>query len=149
VAGQMVDATIVAPLKQPNNERERADIKAGKTAGEIWPGKPAKARQKDVDARWTVKVSKAKPATNRASQSRSTSRCPPSATRLVLGLEPEEPCRHRSPAQLHPRLARDQRRGLGRRAASQCAGPRQYRLESLGRHRLLLEDACPGPRSGK
>jgi len=47
----MVDATIVAPLKQPNNERERADIKAGKTAGEIWPHAPNKAARKDVDAR--------------------------------------------------------------------------------------------------
>ncbi len=28
----------------------------------IWPDKPAKARQKDVDARWTMKFSKAKPA---------------------------------------------------------------------------------------
>jgi len=58
----IVDATIVAAPKQRNTDGEKADIKAGKTAGEIWPGKPAKARQKDVDARWTVKVSKAKPA---------------------------------------------------------------------------------------
>ena len=32
------------------------------TAAEIWFEKPAKARQKDVDARWTMKFSKAKPA---------------------------------------------------------------------------------------
>jgi IS5 family transposase len=32
----------------------------GRSAAEIWPEKPAKARQKDVDGRWTVKYSKAK-----------------------------------------------------------------------------------------
>jgi len=62
MGGQIVDATIVAAPKQRNNEGEKADIKAGETATQIWPDKPAKARQKDVDARWTVKVSKAKPA---------------------------------------------------------------------------------------
>ena len=31
-----------------------------RSAAEIWPDKPAKARQKDVDGRWTVKYSKAK-----------------------------------------------------------------------------------------
>ena len=31
-------------------------MKAGKTAKEIWPDKPNKAVQKDVDARWTLKI---------------------------------------------------------------------------------------------
>jgi IS5 family transposase len=62
MAGQIVDATLVAAPRQRNSEPEKAAIKAGKTAGEIWPEKPAKARQKDVDARWTMKFSKAKPA---------------------------------------------------------------------------------------
>lgn len=52
----------MAPPRQRNTAGETAAIKAGRTASEIWPGKPAKARQKDVNARWTVKVSKAKPA---------------------------------------------------------------------------------------
>jgi len=60
MGGQIVDATIVAAPKQRNTDGEKADIKAGKTAAQIWPDKPAKVRQKDVDARWTVKVSKAK-----------------------------------------------------------------------------------------
>jgi hypothetical protein len=34
---------------------------AGAKAREIWPGQPAKAAQKDTDARWTVKFSKGKP----------------------------------------------------------------------------------------
>ena len=57
--GQIVDATIVAAPKQRNSDGEKADIKAGKIP-EAWKDKPAKLRQKDRDARWTVKFSKAK-----------------------------------------------------------------------------------------
>jgi len=35
---------------------------AGEKAADIWPDKPAKARQKDTDARWTMKPSRARPA---------------------------------------------------------------------------------------
>jgi transposase, IS5 family len=52
---------LVAAPKQRNSDGEKAAIKEGKTAEEIWPDKPAKAAQKDIDARWTVKFSKAKP----------------------------------------------------------------------------------------
>jgi transposase, IS5 family len=62
MSGQIVDATLVAAPRQRNTEAEKTAIRAGKTAAEIWPEKPAKARQKDVDARWTLKVTKAKPA---------------------------------------------------------------------------------------
>lgn len=62
MSGQIVDATLVAAPRQRNTDAEKAAIKAGKTAGNIWPEKPARARQKDVDARWTVKFSKGKPA---------------------------------------------------------------------------------------
>lgn len=60
MGGQIVDATIVAAPKQRNTEAERASIKAGQIP-EGWAEKPAKLRQKDRDARWTVKFSKAKP----------------------------------------------------------------------------------------
>ena len=56
MGGQIVDATIVAAPKQRNTEDEKAAIKAGKSARQIWRGKPNKAHQKDVDARWTVKI---------------------------------------------------------------------------------------------
>jgi transposase, IS5 family len=62
MAGQILDATLVAAPRQRNTHAEKARIKAGESADEIWPAEPAKARQKDVDARWTVKFSKAKPA---------------------------------------------------------------------------------------
>ncbi|MCQ0988816.1 IS5 family transposase [Jiella marina] len=61
MGGQIVDATIVAAPKQRNTEEEKAAIKAGEVP-EAWKDKPAKLRQKDRDARWTVKFSKAKPA---------------------------------------------------------------------------------------
>lgn len=56
MGGQIVDATLVPAPKQRNTEEEKAAVKAGRSARQIWPGKPNKAHQKDVDARWTVKV---------------------------------------------------------------------------------------------
>ena len=61
MGGQIVDATLVAAPKQRNTEAEKAAVKDGKTAAEIWPDDPAKARQKDTDARWTLKFAKARP----------------------------------------------------------------------------------------
>ena len=58
--GQIIDATIVAAPKQRNTEGEKRDIKEGRIPTE-WANKPAKLRQKDRDARWTVKYTKAKP----------------------------------------------------------------------------------------
>ena len=54
MGGQMIDAAIVAAPKQRNGRDENAAIKAGKTP-EDWATQPAKNRQKDQDARWTVK----------------------------------------------------------------------------------------------
>ena len=58
MSGQIVDASLVAAPRQRNTEAEKAAIKAGQKAAEIWPGEPAKAAQKDkdTDARWTVKT---------------------------------------------------------------------------------------------
>lgn len=39
-----------------DSEDEKAAIKAGKSARQIWRDKPNKAHQKDVDARWTLKI---------------------------------------------------------------------------------------------
>ena len=59
MSGQIVDATLVAAPKQRNTEGEKKAIKEGHIP-EGWQEKPAKLRQKDHDARWTVKFSKAK-----------------------------------------------------------------------------------------
>jgi len=61
MGGQIVDATLVAAPKQRNTATEKAAIKDGKSAREIWPDEPAKAAQKDIDARWTLKFAKARP----------------------------------------------------------------------------------------
>ena len=60
MGGQIIDASIVAAPKQRNTDGEKAEIKAGRIP-EAWKNRPAKLAQKDRDARWTVKWSKAKP----------------------------------------------------------------------------------------
>lgn len=62
MGGQIVDATLVAAPKQRNTADEKAAIKEGRKASEIWPDEPARAAQKDTDARWTLKFAKARPA---------------------------------------------------------------------------------------
>lgn len=61
MGGQIVDAPLVAAPKQRNTVPEKDAIKAGRQAREIWPDEPARAAQKDTDARWTLKFAKAKP----------------------------------------------------------------------------------------
>lgn len=57
--GQIVDATIIQAPRQHNSQDEKEAIKAGEIPAD-WKDKPAKLAQKDRDARWTVKYSKAK-----------------------------------------------------------------------------------------
>ena len=60
MGGQIVDATIVAAPKQRNTIAEKVAIKEGRIP-EDWKAKPAKLAQKDRDARWSIKYTKAKP----------------------------------------------------------------------------------------
>ncbi|WP_145198765.1 transposase [Sphingobium sp. B2] len=53
--GQIIDATVIAAPRQHMTDEEKALIKEGKAAEEIWPDESAKASQKDIDARWTMK----------------------------------------------------------------------------------------------
>lgn len=59
--GQTIDATVVAAPSQRNTDAEKAILKAGDIPQD-WKDKPKKLAQKDRDARWTIKYSKAKPA---------------------------------------------------------------------------------------
>jgi IS5 family transposase len=59
MSGQIVDASLIAAPKQRNTDDEKKAIKQGRVP-DGWKDKPAKLRQKDRDARWTVKFSKAK-----------------------------------------------------------------------------------------
>ena len=54
MSGQIVDATIVPVPKNRNTQEENAAIKAGEVPNG-WADKPARLRQKDLDARWTKK----------------------------------------------------------------------------------------------
>ena len=56
MGGQIVDASLIAAPKQRNTEDEKKDLKEGRIPKD-WK---ARLRQKDRDARWTVKFSKAK-----------------------------------------------------------------------------------------
>ena len=59
MGGQIVDASLIAAPKQRNTEEEKKAVKEGRIP-QAWKAQPAKLRQKDRDARWTVKFSKAK-----------------------------------------------------------------------------------------
>ena len=59
MGGQIIDATVVPAPKQRNTEEEKAAIKEGRIP-DRWKDQPAKLRQKDRDARWSVKYTKAK-----------------------------------------------------------------------------------------
>ena len=61
MSGQLVDASIVAAPKQRNTRAEKQAIREGRVP-EDWQDKPAKLRQKDREARWTVKRSPARAA---------------------------------------------------------------------------------------
>ena len=56
---------MVAAPKQRNTEDEKRALKEGRIP-EAWASRPAKLAQKDRDARWTVKYSKAKPSADGA-----------------------------------------------------------------------------------
>jgi IS5 family transposase len=62
MSGQIVDASLVAAPKQRNTDGEKHAIKEGRIPGD-WKENPAKLRQKDRDARWTLKQGKKKQGT--------------------------------------------------------------------------------------
>lgn len=59
MSGQIVDASIISAPRQRMTKKEKEIIKDGNIPEE-WKTKPAKLAQKDRDARWIVKYSKAK-----------------------------------------------------------------------------------------
>jgi transposase, IS5 family len=59
MSGQIIDASLIAAPKQRDTNEEKTAIRQGRIPDD-WKNKPAKLRQKDRDARWTVKFSKAK-----------------------------------------------------------------------------------------
>jgi transposase, IS5 family len=59
MSGQIVDASLVSAPKQRNTDAEKKTVKEGRIPEE-WTAKPAKLRQKDRDARWTLVFGKAR-----------------------------------------------------------------------------------------
>ena len=100
MGGQIVDASLIAAPKQRNTEEEKKDLKEGRIPKD-WKARPPRLRQKDRDARWTVKSSKAK--------ERSDGSKPPGRHRNP-GLRLPEPHRDRSAVRADPHMAGDRRR---------------------------------------
>ena len=128
--GQIVDATLIAAPKQRNSDGEKAAIKEGKTAEEIWPDEPAKAAQKDTDARWTVKFSKAKPEADGMVRQRDIA-IPAFGYKNHASID-----RHGGFIRGWTVTGASAHDG----AASQCPEPEQHRLDGMGRHRLPLQE---------
>lgn len=63
MAGQIVDASIIAAPGQRNTDDEKAALKEGRIPP-AWADKPAKLAQKDRDARWTLKRARARQASD-------------------------------------------------------------------------------------
>ena len=106
-AGQIVDASLIAAPNQRNTKDEKKAIKDGRIPDD-WKDKPAKLRQKDRDARWTVKYTKAKPREDGST---------PAVDLAIPVVRLSEPRLDRSRLRPHPQLERDGRRRLRGRAA--------------------------------
>ena len=126
MGGQIIDASIIAAPKQRNTDAEKREIKAGRIPPE-WTSKPAKLAQKDRDARWTVKWSKAKPADD-------------GSPRMDLAVPAfvQEPPWHRPASRPDPDLCGD---GCGpprRRAVARSDLECEHGEQRVGRHGLAL-----------
>ena len=54
MGGQIMDASIIEAPRQRNSQEEKETIKSGDVP-KSWEDNPAKLRQKDCSARWTLK----------------------------------------------------------------------------------------------
>jgi transposase, IS5 family len=130
MGGQIIDATLVAAPRQRNTQEEKTAIRQGRIP-EDWKAKPAKLRQKDRDARWTVKFSKAKERRRRLEAGR---------RHRYPDVRLSEPRLDRPPIRPDPPLGRDRRRSLrGRAAARGPARQDQHRERGMGGHGLSVE----------
>ena len=127
MGGQIVDATIVAAPKQRNTRtRSRRSRKAASpTTGRT--SRPSCA-QKDRDARWTIKYTKAKP--------REDGTQPVDLAIPAFGYKNH--VSHRPRARPDPQLDGDRRRRSRRRAAGRRARRDEHGERRVGRHRLSL-----------
>ncbi|AQS85689.1 hypothetical protein A0U92_13945 [Acetobacter aceti] len=80
MSGEIIDTTVAAASRQRNTDAEKAILKAGELPQD-WKDKPKTPAQKDREARWTIKYSKAK-----TGQNGLILLCPRSATRTMWAL---------------------------------------------------------------
>lgn len=80
IGGRIVDALIVAAPRQRMTDAERETVNGA--IPDAWKDRPAKLRQKDRDARWTLK--RGRRSRVRAGRSWRRSRCRSSATRAIF-----------------------------------------------------------------
>ena len=128
MSGQIIDASIVAAPKQRNTDGEKRDLKEGRIPA-AWTNQPAKLRQKDRDARWTIKYTKAKPGAD--GTPRVDLAVPAFGYNNHIGID--------RPASPDPALD-GHRCGAPRRGvAARADRPAQHRRRGVGRHRLSLK----------
>jgi transposase len=121
MSGQIVDASLVSAPKQRNPDAEKKDVKEGRIP-EDWKEHPAKLRQKDRDARWTLVFGKAR---ERADGTRHADIAIP-----VFGYKSHASIDRRHG--FHPPLGRDRCQPAG----WPDAPPRAARPDEHRRHRL-------------
>ena len=147
MSGQLIDVTLVAAPKRRNTEEERKAIKEGRVP-EAWAERPARLRQKDRDARWTVKFSKAKERSD-GTKHPSTSPSRLSAIRTIS--------RSTGASGSSGSGRRPTPRPMKARVCGKAARQEQHRVERLGRHGLSLgsqrdvhgEERLPNPGSSQ
>ena len=151
MGGQMIDVEplerhwserqwrgIIAAPRQRNTDAEKADVKAGRIP-EDWTANPAKLRQKDRDGRWTLKRGRRKPKSD--------------GTLMMAIATPVYGYKSHVGVDRHHRFIRtwggDRRRPIRRSRTRRAAGPKQYRLIGLGRHRVSLGEERAAHRHGR
>ena len=106
IGGQIVDASLVPAPKQWNTEDEKAQIKAGKPAREIWPDQPNKAAQKDTQAPLSWFAGKTTAGQRMDAEDWRQDPVPPgrhtAAADCPAGVRVQVPYRHRPALWLHP-----------------------------------------------
>ncbi len=114
------------------------EARAEGSISEAWASMPAELARKDRDARWSVKLFKARPAADGAARGH---RHP--------DLRLQGRCRHRPPPRTDPHLDRHRRRPPRRRAVARAARQGQPRERGLGGHRLPLGEERGASGSGR
>jgi hypothetical protein len=141
IGGPFVDATLAAAPKQRNTAPEKAAIKAGKAAAEIWPDEPARAAQKDTDVRWTLMFAKGAPGG-----------CQAGGRHRHSQLRLQKQHRDLPELWLHSQMQGPRWCPLRWADAARCRHQRQRRLGRLGRHRLTQpgqQGMAQTPKSGQ